>query len=322
MKLGVFTVLFQQLPFEEALDTIRRAGVEAVEIGTGGYPGSAHCQPDVLLADERRFEAFRDAVASRGLAISALSCHANPLHPRREIAEQAHTTFEQTVRLAERLGVDRIVLFSGCPGDSDHARFPNWVTSAWPPDYQELLAWQWSEKVVPYWKAAAQLARDRGVKLAFEMHPGFVVYNPATLLRLRNECGDSIGANLDPSHLFWQGIDVIEAIRVLGRVNAIYHVHAKDTAIDPHNAGVNGVLDTLPLDRVADRSWIFRTVGYGHDELFWRTFISTLRKVGYDDVLSIEHEDALASIDEGFLKGVQFLKGVMLREQPAAAWWV
>jgi sugar phosphate isomerase/epimerase len=322
MKLGVFTVLFQQLPFEDALETIRRAGVDAVEIGTGGYPGSAHCKPDVLLGDEQQLTAFRDAISSRGLAISALSCHANPLHPRQEVAHQAHQTFEQTVRLAERLGVDRIVLFSGCPGDSDQARFPNWVTSAWPPDYQELLAWQWSEKVLPYWTSAARFARDHGVKLAFEMHPGFVVYNPSTLLRLRRECGDNIGANLDPSHLFWQGIDVIEAIQVLGRANAIYHVHAKDTAIDPHNAGVNGVLDTVPLDRVVDRSWIFRTVGYGHDELFWRTFVSTLRKVGYDDVLSIEHEDALASIDEGFLKGVQFLKGIMLCEQPAAAWWV
>ena len=135
------------------------------------------------------------------------------------------------------------------------------------------------------------------------------------------ECGDNIGANLDPSHLFWQGIDVIEAIRVLGQADAIYHVHAKDTAIDPHNANLNGVLDTKPLDRVADRSWIFRTVGYGHDALFWRSFVSALRKVGYDDVLSIEHEDALASIDEGFAKGVQFLRGVLLTEQPATAWW-
>ena len=322
MKLGVFTVLFQQLPLEPALDKIRAAGVEAVEIGTGGYPGEAHCQPAVLLADQLKLNGFRDAIARRDLVISALSCHANPLHPRQEIAEQAHTTFERTVRLAERLGVDRINLFSGCPGDSDQARFPNWVTAAWPPDYQELLAWQWSEKVIPYWRSAAAFAREHGVKLCFEMHPGFVVYNPETLLRLRAECGDNIGANLDPSHLFWQAIDVIEAIRVLGRDSAIYHVHAKDTATDPHNAGVNGVLDTKPLDRVADRSWIFRTVGYGHDEVFWRTFVSALRKVGYDDVLSIEHEDALASIDEGFLKGVQFLKGVMLAEKPAAAWWV
>ncbi len=321
MELGVFTVLFQQLPLEQPLNRIRAAGLQAVEIGTGGYPGSSHCQPDQLLSDDAQLARFRDAIAQRELVISALSCHANPLHPRTDVARQAHATFEQTVRLAERLGVDRINLFSGCPGDTDTASFPNWVTAAWPPDYQELLKWQWEEKVIPYWRKAAAFAREHGVKLCFEMHPGFVVYNPETLLRLRGESGDNVGANLDPSHLFWQGIDVIEAIRVLGSADAIYHVHAKDTAIDPHNTSVNGVLDTKPLDRVADRSWIFRTVGYGHDELFWRTFVSALRKVGYDDVLSIEHEDALASIDEGFLKGVQFLKNIMLTEQPATAWW-
>jgi sugar phosphate isomerase/epimerase len=256
------------------------------------------------------------------LTISALRCHANPLHPQAAIAEEAHATFELTVRLAEQLRVDRVCLFSGCPGDSDQARYPNWVTAAWPPDYQELLAWQWQEKVIPYWKSAAAFARDRGVRLCFEMHPGFVVYNPETLLRLRCECGDNIGANLDPSHLFWQGIDVIEAIRVLGQAGALYHVHAKDTAIDEHNARVNGVLDTKPLDQVARRSWVFRTVGYGHDALLWREFVSALRKEGYDDVLSIEHEDALASIDEGFLKAVRLLREVMFSEQPATAWWV
>jgi len=321
MKIGVFTVLFQQLPFEAMLDHVRAAGVEAVEIGTGGYPGAAHCQPGELLAQPVRLASFRDAIASRGLTISALSCHANPLHPRREVADAAHATFERTLRLAHELGVECVNLFSGCPGDSDQARFPNWVTCAWPPDYQELLAWQWNEKVVPYWQGAAAQAREHGVRLCFEMHPGFVVYNPETLLRLRQACGDNIGANLDPSHLIWQGIDIPEAIRALGAADAIYHVHAKDTAIDPHNARVNGVLDTKPLDRVAERSWIFRTLGYGNDLLFWRQFVSTLRKVGYDGVLSIEHEDALASIDEGFRKAVSVLQQVILSEQPAQAWW-
>jgi sugar phosphate isomerase/epimerase len=321
MKIGVFTVLFQQLPFEDMLDVVHAAGVDAVEIGTGNYPGNTHCKPDQLLSDDARLAGFRNAIEDRGLFISALSCHANPLHPRVEVANAAHATFEQTLRLAERLGVECVNLFSGCPGDSDQARFPNWVTCAWPPDYPELLNWQWTEKVIPYWRSTAALAREHGVKLCFEMHPGFVVYNPETLLRLRAECGDNIGANLDPSHLLWQGIDIPEAIRALGAAGAIYHVHAKDTAIDPHNARINGVLDTKPLDKVAERSWIFRTLGYGHDLLFWREFVSTLRKVGYDGVLSIEHEDALASIDEGFRKAVSVLQQVLLTEQPAAAWW-
>lgn len=216
MKLGVFTVLFQHLPLSEALDIVSAAGIEAIEIGAGGYPGTAHCQPEELLGDERKLKEFRQAVDGRGLKISALSCHANPLHPQREIAQAAHAAFKNAVLLAERTDVDRVCLFSGCPSDSDQARYPNWVTCAWPPDFQEILGWQWNEKVIPYWRDTAKFADRHGIRLCFEMHPGFVVYNPETLLRLRRECGDNIGANFDPSHLVWQGIDVMETIRVLG----------------------------------------------------------------------------------------------------------
>jgi sugar phosphate isomerase/epimerase len=151
------------------------------------------------------------------------------------------------------------------------------------------------------------------------MHPGFVVYNPRTLLRLRDEIGDTVGANLDPSHLFWQGIDPIEAIRVLGR--AIHHVHAKDTAIDPHNVAINGVLDLESYRNVAARSWVFRSVGDGHDLLFWKRFVAALRVAGYDHVLSIEHEDSLASVDEGLERAIRTLRAAVLREQPATMWW-
>jgi sugar phosphate isomerase/epimerase len=322
MKLGVLTVLFGAEPFEAALDRIAGFGLEAVEIGTGNYPGNAHCTPEELLADAGKLRAFRSAVATRGLTISALSCHGNPLHPRVDVAKPHHETFVQTVRLAEALGIDRICLFSGCPGDSDGGNFPNWVTCAWPPDYQQLLEWQWSEKVIPYWSAQAAFIAKHGVRrLAFEMHPGFVVYNPETLLRLRQAVGDCIGANFDPSHLFWQGINIISAIKVLAAAKAIFHVHAKDTYIDPENTAINGVLDTKSLGNALERSWIFRTVGYGHGQLEWRQILSALRLTGYDDVLSIEHEDLLLSISEGFGRAVQFLKECLMREAPSAAWW-
>ncbi len=322
MKLGVFTVLFGNLPLEAALDRAVEADLDCVEIGTGNYPGDAHCRPTELLADAAALGAFRKAIESRGLEISALSCHGNPLHPRPDVAAASHETFLRTVELAGRLGVDRINLFSGCPGDSETATFPNWVTCAWPNEYGELLEWQWTEKVIPYWREQAAVAAKAGLKLGFEMHPGFVVYNPRTLLRLREACGEAIGANLDPSHLFWQGIDVETAIAELGRAGAIFHTHAKDTAIQPRNAALNGVLDTVPLSDVGRRSWIFRTVGYGHSELDWRRILMALRLAGYDDVLSIEHEDALLSVDEGFRKGVTFLRSVMPSE-PALndAWW-
>jgi len=322
MKLGVFTVLFANEQLETALDRVVDAGLDCVEIGTGNYPGDAHCRPAELLADASALAAFRGSIESRGLEISAFSCHGNPLHPRQEVAASSHETFLRTVELAGRLGVERINLFSGCPGDSDSADYPNWVTCAWPTDYADLLEWQWREKVIPYWKEQAAMAGEAGIRLGFEMHPGFVVYNPRTLLRLREACGEAVGANLDPSHLFWQGIDIETAIAELGRHDAIFHVHAKDTAINPRNAALNGVLDTVPLGNVADRSWVFRTVGYGHGELDWRQILSALRLAGYDDVISIEHEDALLSIDEGFEKGVAFLRSVMPTQPPLTeAWW-
>jgi sugar phosphate isomerase/epimerase len=322
MKLGVFTVLYGSEPLEAVLDRVVEAGLECVEIGTGNYPGNRHCRPEELLADTAALRRFSKAITSRNLEISALSCHGNPLHPQAAVARDSHDTFLRTVELAERLGVTRINLFSGCPGDSDNARYPNWVTCAWPTDYGELLEWQWREKVLPYWREQAAFAAAHHIRLGFEMHPGFVVYNPATLLRLRDECGESVGANLDPSHLFWQGIDLEVAIAELGRAGAIFHTHAKDTSINPRNAALNGVLDTVPMAEVGRRSWIFRTVGYGHGELEWRRILTALRLAGYDDVLSIEHEDALLSVDEGFRKGVAFLRSVMPTEPALSeAWW-
>lgn len=321
MKLGVFLVLFSGLPLEAALDRAQAAGLDCVEIGTGNYPGSTHCDPQDLLTSPPRLRAFKRAIDRRNLSVSAFSCHGNPLHPQPAIAGPFHETFLRTVELAERLEVATVNLFSGCPGDSPGGAYPNWVTCAWPTEFGELLEWQWREKVIPYWRAQADFAQSHHVQLAFEMHPGFVVYNPGTLLRLRAACGEAIGANLDPSHLFWQGVDLEAAIEALGREQAIFHVHAKDTAI-LRSAAVNGVIDTTPLSDVANRSWIFRTMGYGHSELDWRRILIALRLSGYDGPISIEHEDALLSIDEGFAKAVSFLRTVMPREPAITdAWW-
>jgi sugar phosphate isomerase/epimerase len=319
MKIGVFDPVFGALELEPMLDKIAGLGLEAVEIGAGNYPGDRHCRPAQLLTDDAACRAFQTAFTSRNLAISALSCHGNPIHPDAKRAAHDDAVFRDTVRLAERLGVGVVNLFSGCPGEGPGARQPNWVTCAWPPEYAEIVAWQWDTVVVPYWREAGAFAAQHGVRLGFEMHPGFVVYNPATLLRLRGAVGPVIGANLDPSHLFWQGIDPILAIRDLGE--AIVHVHAKDTAIDPYNAARNGVLDLQPYANVAARSWVFRSVGDGHDLLFWKRFVSALRVAGYDHVLSIEHEDSLASTDEGIGRAIGTLRAAVLGEPATAAWW-
>jgi sugar phosphate isomerase/epimerase len=322
MKLGVLSVVYQDLPLEQALDRLAELGVEAVELGTGNYPGNAHCDPDALLREPRRAKELRDAIAARGLAISALSCHGNPLHPDDAVSVPAHAVWEQTLQVAELLEVRVVNTFSGCPGDGPGARSPNWVTCAWPTEYLDVLDWQWNECALPYWSRQSDLAREHGVsKIALEMHPGFLVYNPESLLRLRAAAGEEIGANFDPSHLFWQGIDPVAAIRALGSENAIFHAHAKDTHVDSGNARVNGVLDTKPYENVGDRSWTFRTVGFGHGEDTWRDILSALRVAGYDDVLSIEHEDILASRDEGLAKAVEFLRPLIFSEPPAEAWW-
>lgn len=318
MKLGVFTALFGGRSLEEALDYIVESGLEAVEIGTGNYPGNPHCPLSELLASKRKRDEWKAKITDRGLVISALSCHGNPLHPNRRIAAQHDKVFRDTIRLARRLGVREVINFSGCPGDKDGAKYPNWVVCPWPPDFTELINWQWEKKVIPYWKAAARLARNNGIKVGIEMHPGFVVHSTETMMRLRDAAGKNIGANFDPSHLFWQGIDPIASLRCLG--DAVFHVHAKDCAIYAP-VKLTGVLDTKPYADEIHRSWIFRTVGYGHGYDFWKDFVSTLRVIGYDGVISIEHEDSLMSVNEGFQKAVEFLEDVLLREKPGEMWW-
>lgn len=322
MKLGVFMVLFAQQSFEDALDYVKSKGLDAVEIGTGGYPGDAHCKPDELLNDDAKLKAFRQAVESRGLQISALSCHANPLHPQKDIAREADELIRKTIVLAERLEVPVVNTFSGCPGDHEDAKYPNWPVAPWPNDFQEVLAWQWEKKIIPYWTETGKFAVQHNVKIGLELHGGFSVHTPATLLRLREAAGDVIGANLDPSHMWWQGIDPVQAVQILGRAGAIHHFHAKDTSIDPINVNKYGLTDMQSYTRMLDRAWQFRSVGYGHDVKVWADIISALRLVGYDYVVSIEHEDGLMSVEEGFTKAVQNLQQVLIRDPLGDMWWV
>jgi sugar phosphate isomerase/epimerase len=321
MKLGVFTPVFGGMSVPAMLAKIRALGkVQAIEIGTGGWPGSDHLKIEQLLDNRAKASDYRRMLADEGLTISALSCHGNPLHPDRDAARRDDDVFRRTVRLAEQMEVPVVVTFSGCPGDCDEAKHPNWITQPWPPEFLDVLAWQWDTKAIPYWREAARFAGDHGIKVALEAHPGFIVYNVETALRLRAEAGPSLGVNFDPSHFFWQGVDVPAAIRVLGE--AIFHVHAKDVALNPQNVQINGVIDTKTYARMPERSWLFRSVGWGHDELEWKRIVSALRLANYDYVMSIEHEDALASVDEGLRAAVDMLSRVVLAEPPVKAWWV
>ena len=321
MKIGVITNLLGNLPLEEALEYFVSKGIEMVEIGCGGYPGTQHADPDVLLNDEVKLEEFKALLKKYNVEISALSCHANPVHPDKAVAKEFDDAMRKAVLLAEKLGVHQINTFSGCPGDSENAKYPNWVTCPWPNEFGEMLEWQWNEVLIPYWKEFVTFAKAHGVdKIALEMHPGFCVYNPETLLKLRAAVGPEIGANFDPSHLIWQGIEPVAAIRALE--GAIFHFHAKDTKVDKYNTAVNGVLDTKPYGDEIHRSWVFRSVGYGNDETYWKEIISNLRMIGYDYAISIEHEDSLMSQNEGFTKAIDMLKRAVIREEPCTMWWV
>jgi sugar phosphate isomerase/epimerase len=319
MQIGVLTALFQSLSTTEVLDKVHAMGITAVELGTGGYPGSPHLDLEKLLADEGERARFQQELSDRGMIISALSCHSNPIHPDPKVAQAADDVFRKTVRLAELMDIPVVNTFSGLPAGRAGDQSPNWVTCPWPPHFLEMLNYQWDEVAVPYWKEAEVYARDHGVKIGIEIHPGMLIYNVETMLRMRAETGPAMGANFDPSHLFWNGVDPIAAIRKLG--DAIHHVHGKDCYVDPYNTAVNGCNDHKSYDQIPARSWTFRTIGYGHDLKFWKDFVSALRLVGYDYVISIEHEDALMSNDEGLSKALAVLKEAVITETPGEMYW-
>lgn len=319
MRIGIFTPPYQNEALEDALDILQKKGVSAAEIGTGGYPGSQHCLVDRLLNSEDERQAYLEKFAARHLIISALSCHYEPLSPNKSVAEEADAIFKKTVRLAQQLNVPVVNVLSGLPAGAPGDTTPNWVTCPWPPHFLDILKYQWDEVAIPYWKQAEQFARDHGVQIGVEMHPGMLIYNVETLLRMRQATGPALGANFDPSHLFWNGADPIAAIRALGE--AIFHVHGKDSYVDPYNTAVNGCNDHKPYGEIPSRSWTFRTIGYGHDIKVWKDIVSALRTVGYDYVISIEHEDALMSFDEGITKSIAALKEAVMLEEPGEMFW-
>jgi sugar phosphate isomerase/epimerase len=321
MKLGVMSAGLAQMGWDKALDYCKKVGLDAIELPVGAYPGRPFFDPAAVLKDSAAQRKIVEDVKRRGLEIRGLAVHGNPVHPVAEVAARHAAEHDVAVRLAPKLGTDVVINFSGCPGGAPGDKQPNWVTCPWPDEFTQIVRYQWDEVLIPFWTRKNREAANEGVKIAFEAHPGFCVYNPETILRLRTAAGPQLGANLDPSHFFWQGIDPVEAARVLGDADCIYHVHGKDTAIDPQNTRVNGVLDTKSYGDIGARSWVFRTCGYGHGDEFWKRFISMLRTKGYDGVISIEHEDGLMSVGEGFEKAVSYLRSVLVAEPAGTAWW-
>src|SRR3974390_1884195 len=312
IPIGVFDAVYDKLTLDQMIDKVSALGLEAVEIGTGGYPGSNHCPVDELLADPAKAKAWKKKFEDKGIRVATLSCHGNPVHPDAAHAARDQETFKKTVRLAQMLDVKVIVGFAGCPGGSPKDTQPNWITYRWPPEYNEMLEWQWKEKIIPYWKEAAKFAREHDVhRLAFEMHPNFVVYNPRTLLKLREAVGEEIGANCDLQHLFWQGCDPVEVIHFLGKQGMIYHAHMKDTVLYPENVARYGVLNfVFEKEDLPKASDAFRAVGYGKGAATWKRILQAYMDIGYDGILSIENEDPILSGEVGVERAAYVLKNV------------
>ncbi len=315
MRIGMVTDSLSHLSFEHMLDAAAGAGVTDLEFPIGGWSTAPHCDAEALLADENALGAFRGAIEERGQRVCAINANGNQLHPVHGDMDDA--VLRRAVLLAERLGVHTVVCMSGLPGGAPDDRTPNWVTTSWPPETAEILDYQWNEVALPYWRRMAAFGRDHGVRFAVEMHGSQLVHGARSLLRLRREIGEQIGANLDPSHPMWQGADPRALVARLH--GAIHHVHAKDVRLSPRVIDVEGVLDTTPLDRPADRAWNFVTLGLGHPggETFWGQLLSDLRASGYDGVLSIEHEDIHIDAVEALGHTVQLLDRVMPRAAPS-----
>ena len=318
MKLGAYTACLHDRPLEEALEILRDLGLTSAEINAGGFIGSPHLPVDELLASAEAREEYLAIFPKYGIELTALNCNGNPLHPDPEITHAED--LRRTIELAGLLGIKTVITMSGLPAAERGGTRPSWTVIPWDSVYKETLDYQWNEVAVPFWKGIQQLAAEHDVRVAIEMHPHNLVFNPATLKRLVElttpEGGvNHVGAEMDPSHLFWQHIDPVRAIEDLGHL--VFFAAAKDTLIH-ETAAINGVLDDrfewIPADEEpvglggrytvtrwpAVPGWSFVAVGRGHDVGFWARFLGAVRDVNPDVAVNIEHEDANFGRVEGF----------------------
>ncbi|MEX5302501.1 sugar phosphate isomerase/epimerase family protein [Kocuria sabuli] len=324
MKLGVYNAILHDRPLPDALKVIADLGLTGIEINTGGFLPAVHV-PDmdqILVSDAARDD-YLGVFEGTGVSIAGLNCNGNPLHPKRGIGERHAEDIRRSIRLAHRLGQDRVVTMSGLPGGEPGATVPNWIVNAWNSASLDVLDYQWGI-VADFWRETDRLAADHGVKVALELHPQNVVFNTADVRRLIDLTGAThVGVELDASHLFWQQMDPVAVVRELGPL--IFHAAAKDVRINQENAALYGVLDNsfrrlsseedrtnLGGDEWAngwpkDSAWDFVALGRGHDTAYWAEFLAALHEVDPDMAVNIEHED----VSLGRIEGLEIAAGVL-----------
>ena len=305
--------------WEAMLDAAVAHGVGQIDACAGGHIPTTHYDPRSLASDGEALRRFRATLEERGLRLCSFSCHGNPIHPDPERAASDHEDFAATCSIASALGVRHVSLLAGLPAGAPGDVTPNWIVNSAFPGLDETYEWQWEQRVLPYWRRAAELADDHGVLLCIEPHSADVVYNTPTFLRLREEVGPTIAMNFDPSHLWWQGMDPLAVVGEVGE--AIATCHVKDALLDGRRIARDGALSPVGYDRWDERPWAFATPGYGHSELFWRQLVLALRRVGYAGTLSIECEDPFLAPDDTLAASVEVLRPMLpARPAPGVDW--
>ncbi len=313
MKLALCTDVLGDLSFPQMLDKVKSYGITGVEMTAGGWSSCPHVNTNELLASPEKVASFRLELEKRDIEIVALNCSGNPLAPG-ELGEKHTASSYKTVELAGKLGVKKIVMMSGLPGGGPEDKVPNWITStvSWPDYMPGVVDYQWNQVAIPWWKAFTQHAKQHGIEqIAIEEFPSQLVYNPSTLLRLREAVGDIVGMNLDPSHLIAMGADPIAAVRKLE--GAIFHVHGKDARIERALADIDGLLEYKPVTETKGRTWNYVAVGCGKDLLWWKEFFSVLRMTGYNGYVSLEMEDLTMSVEAGLETSIDALNATLSR---------
>jgi sugar phosphate isomerase/epimerase len=331
MKLGAYTACLHDRPLAEALKILHEMGLTGAEINAGGFVPAPHLPIGALRASAAAREEYLGRFEQAGVTLTGLNVNGNPLNPDPAVGPGHAADLRQAIEIASLLGVRRVVAMSGLPAAHPGGRRPSWVVSPWDSQYLDVLDYQWQDVVVPFWTDIQARARDADVKVCIEMHPHNVVFNPGTMERLACEISAThVGAEMDPSHLFWQGIDPVAAIERLNGL--VFHAAAKDTRINERNCRVFGVLDDrfrrVPAEDSptglggantlnrwpADASWEFVAVGRGHGQDFWVRFLRALAAVDPGMAVNIEHEDA----ELGQVEGLRLAAG-NLRAAGAAA---
>jgi sugar phosphate isomerase/epimerase len=321
MKLGILTTLFQDRPLSEVLRVVADLGYETVELPA--WRGSRHLDLDTVLDDGGR--GLRNLVKESGLEISALNdgregqlvlgpqdWTMDKWAPVQGLAERIKYGTDRLKRAAQAAAALEVPVVTGFVGSPVWDKWYNYPSTN---ERAYELAWElFAERVNPILDEFARC----GVRFAFEVHPTEIAYNLETAEHALEVLGNrsEFGFNFDPSHLVWQGIDPVVFIKRLGK--RLYHAHAKDGEVQQDEVRRSGVLSGGSWTR-PDRGFRFRVPGWG--DVDWRRVISALAAVGYDYVLSFEHEDPVMSPEDGCEKAIAFLRPLIIKKSLTSVWW-